>query len=169
MTALLSTAKPIKRKCPICNKKRIERLFKKGARSCELCQIAKNNGVKVKIVIVKSLPSLKDSVQRLVNKYARLRDVNDGCISCTGKVEEGGHFWPMGSNSALRYNLDNINGQCTSCNRYKHGNLLEYRLKLVAKIGEKRVKYLDEHHHDKKKWSREELNELLIKYKELTK
>ena len=36
----------IRRLCPTCNKKRIERLFPKGHRFCELCKIAKANGIK---------------------------------------------------------------------------------------------------------------------------
>lgn len=36
----------LKRICPTCQKKRIPRLFPKGARSCDLCKIAKRNGLK---------------------------------------------------------------------------------------------------------------------------
>ena len=36
----------IRRLCPTCSKKRIERLFPKGHRMCELCKIAKANGIK---------------------------------------------------------------------------------------------------------------------------
>jgi len=112
----------------------------------------------------------KKKVQILVNKYARLRDTKDGCISCdTGKSEHGGHFWAMGSNSALRYNLDNVHGQCVVCNFRKHGNPLEYRIRLVKKIGEDRVRWLDEHRHDVHKWTREELDEIETRVKGLIK
>jgi 5-methylcytosine-specific restriction endonuclease McrA len=110
---------------------------------------------------------LKKEVQKVVNKYIRLRDAELGCISCcTGSCDEAGHFWPMGANGALRYDLDNLHGQCTSCNRWKHGNLLEYRLALVKKIGEVRVEYLDAHHHDVKKWTREELEIIKLECRE---
>lgn len=121
---------------------------------------------KIKTVIIKSLPALKKSTQTIVNKYVRMRDANDGCISCCGGVDDAGHYWSMGANGGLRYNLDNLNGQCTSCNRFKSGNLLEYRLKLVEKIGIKRVKWLDAHRHDIHKWTRDELMEIQREYKE---
>jgi hypothetical protein len=123
---------------------------------------------KFKTIILKSLPSLKESTQRVVNKYIRMRDAELGCISCSrGGCDEAGHFWAMGANGALRYHPDNLNGQCTSCNRWKSGNPLEYRLALVKKIGVKRVDWLDEHHHDIKKWQREELEEITIKFKKM--
>jgi hypothetical protein len=155
-----------KKLCKTCNKRRDLKFF--TGKTCDMCQVAKDNGVKVKVVVVKSLPSLKASVQKLVNKYVRLRDAKDGCISCkNGKCEQAGHFWAQGANGALRYNLDNLNGQCDSCNRWKSGNLNEYRLALVKKIGKKRLEWLDDHHHDVKRWTREELMDLQDHFKAL--
>lgn len=125
---------------------------------------------KQKKQVVTSISTLKKTAQKLVNKLARLRDQKDGCISCTtGKSEQGGHFWAMGSKSALRYNLLNINGQCTQCNFRKRGNPLEYRIRLVEKIGEDQVKWLDEHRNDVKSWTREELEQIIVETKELLK
>lgn len=109
-----------------------------------------------------SLPELKKKVQRKVNEYVRLRDAKLPCISCgKRKPLEAGHFWAMGSNGALRYNLDNLNGQCGACNRYKSGNLLEYQIGLVKRIGILQVEWLEKHRKDIKKWTREELEEIL--------
>ena len=109
-----------------------------------------------------SLPMLKKKVQRAVNAYIRERDKDLPCISCQkGKVQEAGHFWAQGSSGFLRYHFDNINGQCTACNRWKHGNLLEYRLNLIEKIGVERLDYLDDNRLVVKKWSREELESIL--------
>jgi hypothetical protein len=129
-------------------------------------------GKKKQVTKVKepNIAELKRTLQKLVNKIARERDKRAGlpCISCQVRpIEEGGHFWAMGSNSALRFNLENINGQCQSCNKWQHGNLLNYRLNLVKKIGEERVKFLDEHHNDIKKWTREELKDMIAAYKQL--
>ena len=125
---------------------------------------------KQKKQVVASIATLKKTAQKLVNKLARLRDQKDGCISCTtGKSEQGGHFWAMGSKSALRYNLLNINGQCTQCNFRKRGNPLEYRIRLVEKIVEDQVKWLDEHRNDVKSWTREELEQIIVETKELLK
>jgi hypothetical protein len=122
---------------------------------------------KQKKQVVISLSDLRKAVQNLVNRYCKLRDIKDGCISCTkGKSEQGGHFINQGSCYFLRYNLDNIHGQCVSCNHFKRGNLLEYRIRLVQKIGEDRVKWLEAHRHEQKKWTREELEEIRRDVKE---
>ena len=124
--------------------------------------------VKIKRVVVKSVPQLKKQVQREFNKFIRLRDKYKPCISCGVTSQDNwqaGHFWPMGSNGALRYHEENCHKQCVSCNTFKSGNLLEYRLGLVKRIGIDRVNALDEMRHDVKKFTREELEELLTTYK----
>jgi len=118
--------------------------------------------VKIKIVTVKSVAQLKKKAQKIVNKLIRERDKDLPCISC-GKVvaeKEAGHFIAQGSSGFLRYHPDNLHGQCASCNRFKHGNLLEYRINLVTKIGVGRVRWLELHRKDVKKWKREELEEI---------
>lgn len=110
-----------------------------------------------------SIPQLKKKVQNAVNKYVRERDKDLPCISC-GKWADtwhAGHYWPQGSNGGLRYNLDNLHKQCVSCNLFKHGNQGEYRFGLIAKIGEKRVRWLEDHRHELKKWKRDELEEII--------
>ena len=122
----------------------------------------------IKTKIVRSLPELKSQAQRAFNKYIKLRDSKRLCISCGKGPEQAGHYIAQGSSGALRYNEDNCHGQCVTCNLYMHGNLIEYRMGLVKRIGEKRVKYLEAHKHDIKKWTREELNELIKTYKSKT-
>lgn len=122
----------------------------------------------MKVKVVKSLPELKKTAQKYFNSYIRLRDSDLGCISCVKyEVDHAGHYIAQGSSGALRYNEDNVQGQCRNCNVWLHGNLIEYRLNLVKKIGEDRVKYLEDHRHDIKKWTREELEYLISKYKKL--
>lgn len=114
-----------------------------------------------------TLPQLKKKVQRAVNAYVRERDKGKPCISCQRHCAsyEAGHYIPEGSNNALRYHLWNINSQCQQCNRWKSGNLTEYRVYLVKKIGADKVEWLEEHRHDTKKWRREELEEILERIK----
>lgn len=133
----------------------------------KLSQIKKKP--KVKTVTVLSLSQLKKKVQRAVNAYVRKRDENEPCISCSKQSEswEAGHYIAQGSSGYLRYNFDNIHKQCVSCNRFKHGNLLEYRINLLTKIGSKRVDWLENHRKDVKKWTREELNTLYEAIKEI--
>lgn len=118
------------------------------------------------------LSLLKKKVQREVNAYVRLRDTNDPCISCQKFVMmanvDAGHYISQGSSGALRYELENINKQCDACNRYKHGNLIEYRIHLIEKIGLESVEYLEAHRHDTKKWTREELEAIRADIKQKT-
>lgn len=80
------------------------------------------------------------------NKAIKLRD-SDGirfrCIAC-GKTKpirqfNAGHYLSAGSNEALRFNWDNVHGECVSCNKYEQDHLIHYRQNLVRKIGEKKV------------------------------
>jgi hypothetical protein len=105
------------------------------------------------------LSELKKILQKKVNAYIRQRDAGQPCISCGRDCgpAQCGHYIAQGSSGALRYNFDNLNLQGAGCNLYKHGNLIDYRIGLVKKIGLKRVEYLEEHRHDIKKWTREEL------------
>jgi hypothetical protein len=44
---------------------------------------------------------------------------------------------------ATRYDLDNIRPQCPGCNKYRGGEPMKFRSRLVADIGEERVKRLE--------------------------
>lgn len=108
-----------------------------------------------------SLPKLLAKAQKIFNAWIRRRDVDKGCISCGSEVSEAGHYRSQGHNSALRFNEINTSGQCTRCNCFLHGNLINYRSGLVKKYGEQKVLML-ENAKGFKKWSRFEL-ELIIK------
>lgn len=82
-----------------------------------------------------------------VNRYVRLRDAAAGCISCHLPAAWGGqwhasHFRSVGAASAVRFNLWNIHKACSPCNAHKGGNIIEYRPRLIEKIGADRVEWL---------------------------
>lgn len=111
----------------------------------------------------KTLAQWKKTTQRVFNKWIRTRDEGRGCISClkkTSSVWHAGHYLSVGSKSALRYEENNCHLQCLSCNTYKHGNLVLYRINLVDKIGEEQVKKLENRRNEIKKWTREELKRI---------
>lgn len=110
------------------------------------------------------LPKLLKKAQILVNRFIRERDKSMGCISCGSEVTQAGHYRSQGHYSSLRFHEWNINGQCTKCNVFLHGNLIEYRRGLIERYGDKTVGYL-ENEPAMYKWSREELNEIIEKYK----
>lgn len=113
------------------------------------------------------LPKLLEKAQRVFNAHVRERDKELGCISCGAEVEQAGHYHSQGHHSALRYDPINTNGQCRRCNMFLSGNLIKYRQGLVRKYGEQIVLELEERANTNrlKKWSREELEEIINQYK----
>jgi hypothetical protein len=101
------------------------------------------------------------------NKYVRSRDYGEPCISCGSfNGNQAGHYFPVKGYSVLRYDEVNVNIQCAGCNMYKHGNPQEYRKGLVRKYGEQVVKDLEERSSVRVfKWDREQLEEIINKYK----
>jgi hypothetical protein len=88
--------------------------------------------------------------QAAVNKYIRARDFNKPCISCgnlpeqkLGGTMDAGHYRSRGAAGHLRFNLLNIHAQCVKCNRYGSGNVIDYRLSLINKIGLDNVEKLE--------------------------
>jgi hypothetical protein len=114
-----------------------------------------------------SIPTLTKKAQVVFNKWIRNRDKDKGCISCGRPVTEAGHYLNAGHFSALRFNEMNVNGQCTGCNCFRHGNLIEYRKGLVKKYGEGKVLMLENSVaiRSVKKFSRFELEEIIKTYK----
>lgn len=103
------------------------------------------------------------------NTFIRERDKNENCISCQrplkGRKFDAGHFRSVGSNPQLRFNEENVFGQCVPCNRDKHGNLLDYRKQLVIKLGVEKVEYL-ENFNEANKLSIPEIKDKIQEYKQ---
>lgn len=106
--------------------------------------------------------------QTAFNAFIRKRDKAEPCISC-GRFHSGqyhaGHYRSVGSHPELRFEELNVHKQCSVCNNHKSGNVIEYRINLVAKIGQKALYWL-EGHHEPKKYTVEELKEIKSTYKE---
>ena len=87
--------------------------------------------------------------QAAVNAYVRVRDAHLPCISCqrhhTGQYHAG-HYRSVGAMPSLRFNLWNIHKQDSACNAQLSGNLIEYRINLVKKLGIERVQWLEGNH-----------------------
>ena len=107
--------------------------------------------------------------QTTFNTYIRLRDKDEGCVSCGTRANvkyDAGHFWNVGNNPAVRFDEDNNFKQCSkNCNTSLSGNLLEYRERLIAKIGQERFDALNERRNHVKKWTIEELKEIIQTYR----
>lgn len=89
--------------------------------------------------------------QAAINRYVRLRDAHLGCISCSKPASWQGqwhcsHFRSVGAAPHIRYNLWNMNRACSVCNNHLSGNIAGYRPKLIEKIGQNKVDWLESNH-----------------------
>ena len=112
---------------------------------------------------------LKDT-QIAFNAWVRARDAELPCISC-GRHHQGkydaGHYRTVGSNPALRFEPLNCHRQCSPCNTQLSGNIVNYRIELVKRIGVESVEWL-EGPHEAKKYTVEELKVITAEYRAKT-
>ena len=112
---------------------------------------------------------LKDT-QIAFNAWVRARDAELPCISC-GRHHQGkydaGHYRTVGSNPALRFEPLNCHRQCSPCNTQLSGNIVNYRIELVRRIGAEAVEWL-EGPHEPKKYTVEELKAMTAEYRAKT-
>ena len=144
--------------------------------ACSLkCAIEIENNKKWKAKKAKwteELMTHKDYVKKLqpiFNKYIRFRDRNKNCISCDkvlAKKYDAGHCFPAGHYANLRFDEDNVHGQCVECNQHLHGNQAEYLLRLADRIGEMCYARLLKARNIDSKYSIIELKAMIIKYRE---
>ncbi|MBD9585806.1 recombination protein NinG [Pseudomonas sp. PDM03] len=115
--------------------------------------------------------------QAAVNEFVRLRDAHLPCISCdstpsdhdliTGSRWDAGHYRSVGACPELRFEPLNIHRQCVKCNRSLSGNAVEYRIRLVLRIGAEKVAWI-EGPHEARKYTVEEIKAIKAKYRAMT-
>ncbi|WP_313355033.1 recombination protein NinG [Kosakonia cowanii] len=92
--------------------------------------------------------------QSAFNRYIRIRDEGKPCVSCgnpligksnylTGSAIDASHYRSRGAASHLKFNVFNVHSACTRCNRQLSGNAVEYRIRLIERIGLTRVERLE--------------------------
>ena len=122
--------------------------------------------------MTKTLPKLKKEAEKYVNAYVRKRDAELPCISCgKHKVLQAGHYYPVKGYDGLRFNTDNIHGECAGCNCFDESHLIHYTKNIKDRIGLERFEELEKAAADYKmngyKYTRSELTEIIEKYKKL--
>lgn len=116
------------------------------------------------------LMTLQDHVkiaQQVFNKYIRLTSI-PYCISCNKPLKgkfDAGHYMNANNHWNVRFDERNVYGQCVHCNRDLHGNLIEYRYNLVEWFGEEWVNQLESDARKTRKFTIDELKEIIEKYK----
>lgn len=110
------------------------------------------------------------------NKYIRLRDADQPCISCndnigdkfTGGSYDAGHYRSRGASPELRFHEDNCFKQCKKCNRQYSGNVANMRIGILKRIGQERLDII-EGSHPVRKYTIEEAKEIRAYYRALCK
>lgn len=77
--------------------------------------------------------------EKQFNRFIRLRDAGDPCISCgtyDSPVWHAGHMYTVRARPDIRFNEDNVHLQCPDCNTYNGGLVGEYKKRVVTKIGQ---------------------------------
>jgi hypothetical protein len=105
--------------------------------------------------------------QQVFNKYIRLRDKSSLCISCQKKPlkENAGHFYNANNHWSVRFDERNVHLQCEHCNTFLSGNLIYYRENLLKKIGIEEFENLSAEATKTRKFTIEELKEIIATYK----
>lgn len=130
---------------------------------------------KKKSEMKKELMTLSDWLklaQSVFNKFIRQRDSGQPCISCGKKINgvtHASHYKSQGGHSSVRFNENNVWSSCYKCNVELSGNLLNYRERLIEKIGLCELIELERLSMVEKKWTVDEAKEIITKYKSLTK
>lgn len=122
----------------------------------------------------KTLSQLKAIAVTHFHKYIRNRDRGKPCVSCGLHTNlQAGHYYSAGQHPSVRFDPDNVHGQCLQCNYFKHGNLINYSHNIIDRIGQKRFHNLklkiDLSKRSRFKWDKFYLIEIIKKYKELNK
>lgn len=133
------------------NKKRDEELAAREQRKQERLQ---RDELRQRREKLKGQADWEKEAQAAFNRYIRWRDFGKGCAShdgplisnsnyLTGSAVDASHYRSRGAASHLRFNVFNVHAACTRCNRQLSGNAVEFRKRLIKRIGLERVERLE--------------------------
>ena len=121
---------------------------------------------------LETVQSLTKKAQTYFNAYIRARDKHKNCVSCDkplGSKFDAGHYHSAGGFGSVRFNELNVHGQCVYCNQHLHANLLNYQIGIEQRIGGEALIELHEQAHQVRKYTRQELRDIIETYKKKTK
>lgn len=131
--------------------------------------------IKVRKEALKSRGEHMREAQQAFNEYIRTRDQAAGhlCISSgkpldwSGNAVDAGHYRSVGSAPHLRFDERNCHAQSKQDNRFLSGNAVDYRIGLIARIGQEAVDAL-ESDQSVRKYTVEEIKAIKAKYRAIT-
>ena len=92
---------------------------------------------------LKTLSQYEADAKKSFQKWVRMRDNKQPCISCGVEQTElwdGGHYKKAEIYSGVIFDTHNCHKQCRKCNRFLNGNELMYRQGLIKRYG---IEYAD--------------------------
>ena len=131
--------------------------------------------IKVRKEKLKSRGDHMREAQQAFNEYIRTRDQAAGhlCISSgkpldwSGNAVDAGHYRSVGSAPHLRFDERNCHAQSKQDNRFLSGNAVDYRIGLIARIGQEAVDAL-ESDQSVRKYTVEEIKAIKAEYRAKT-
>jgi len=110
--------------------------------------------------------------QQVFNAYIRKRDQGKNCMACGKKINgvvHASHYYNANNHWNVRFDENNVFSCCYSCNVANSGNLIEYGINLEKEIGLDEFVILREKAYKTRKFTRDELKEIIEKYKKISK
>lgn len=162
---MFTSARPMQRACGlVCAHAMVMRAKERSAEN-ELA--ADKRQTRAKMEAIKPRSRWVKETQTAFNAWVRQRDAGQPCISCGrqhgGKLNAG-HYRSTGAAPELRFEPLNCHLQCEPCNTHLSGNLIPYRVNLLAKIGLDWLEWV-EGPHPPQKWSIEQLRAMRDDYR----
>lgn len=174
-SATFTPSRPMQRVCsPSCAL--AEALKARAAKEAKEA-LAQRKETKEKLKAFVRKPTLEQAARRALQALRRTEDIaaGHGCISCdkpydgydnrgAGHGWDGGHFRSVGSAAHMSLVPGNIWLQCVRCNKDLGGNSIEYRKRLVLRIGEEAVEALESDQRSRN-YTRDDLIQLAAHYR----
>jgi hypothetical protein len=126
---------------------------------------------------VKTKPkTLEAKLDKIFSEYVRLEQADDKgmciCVSC-GIMKywqdiDAGHFYSR-QHRSVRWDEMNVHPECRYCNRFNIDHHIGYFKFMLDRYGVYKMQELTDRKNTAKKWTREELQELIDIYTERVK
>ena len=132
--------------------------------------------IKVRKEALKSRGDHMREAQQAFNEFIRARD-QAACHLCissgkpldwSGNAVDAGHYRSVGSAPHLRFDERNCHAQSKQDNRFLSGNAVDYRIGLIARIGQEAVDAL-ESDQSVRKYTVDEIKAIKTEYRAKTK
>jgi predicted nucleic acid-binding Zn ribbon protein len=157
---------------PACGLSLAKTLRERKRKSLDLIE---RREIKARKEKLKSRGEHMKEAQQAFNEFIRWRDQLAGhlCISSgkpldwSGNAVDAGHYRSVGAAPHLRFDERNCHAQSKQDNRFLSGNAVDYRIGLIARIGQAAVDSL-EADQSVRKYTIEDLKAIKAKYRAMT-